>query len=254
MGKWLSINSERTNRIGFSLSLEKELTNWSWPWKIERIEGKNPMNRYDTSGLAEDMFEPGSNHEVLKNKLGITDKRTMDETESKALLSAFHRILGKYGADHRFSIADLCDMHRLWLGDVYEWAGKYRTVNISKGEFTFAMARHIPTLMDAFEKNVLNRFTPCSFESDAETIHAVSVVHVELLLIHPFRDGNGRISRLLAVVMGLQAGYPPFDFSCMEGDNRTRYFSAVQEGMRGSYQPMETIFKDVLSLSSTPRV
>ena len=103
--KW--IHSERTSRIGFFLSLEKELTKWRWPWKIERIEGKNPMNRYDTSGLAEDMFEPGSNHEVLKNKLGITDKRTMDETESRALVAAAHRILSQYGADHRFSIMEI---------------------------------------------------------------------------------------------------------------------------------------------------
>jgi len=45
------------------------------------------------------------------------------------------------------------------------------------------------------------------------------------------------------------AGLPPFDFSCMEGKNRNRYFAAVQSGMAGNYNPMESVFKDVISTS-----
>jgi len=47
-----------------------------------------------------------------------------------------------------------------------------------------------------------------------EVIKALAVVHTELVLIHPFRaEGNGRVARMLATLMALQAGLPPLDFS-----------------------------------------
>lgn len=69
---------------------------------------------------------------------------------------------------------------------------------------------------------------------------------MELVLIHPFREGNGRIARLLSVLMALQAGLPPLDFSEMQGANREKYFSAVQAGMDRNYQPMVEIFDRVI--------
>ena len=59
------------------------------------------------------------------------------------------------------------------------------------------------------------------------------MVHVELVLIHPFREGNGRLARLLAMLMGLQAGLPMLVFDEMEGVLREKYFAAVRrfEGM-----------------------
>jgi cell filamentation protein len=47
---------------------------------------------------------------------------------------------------------------------------------------------------------------------------ALAVVHVELVLIHPFREGNGRTARLLAVVMGLQAGLPALFFENLRAE------------------------------------
>jgi len=77
-------------------------------------------------------------------------------------------------------------------------------------------------------------------------MHALAEVHTELVLIHPFREGNGRISRLLATIMALQAGRPPLDFSRIKGRKKTEYFAAVQAGMERNYRPMEKIFRDIL--------
>jgi cell filamentation protein len=44
--------------------------------------------------------------------------------------------------DQRFTAADIRRMHRLWLGEIYVWAGEYRQVNMAKGEFMFAAANH----------------------------------------------------------------------------------------------------------------
>ncbi|HSO81390.1 Fic family protein, partial [Thiocapsa sp.] len=73
---------------------------------------------------------------------------------------------------------------------------------------------------------------------------AIAVVHVELILIHPFREGNGRISRLLAGVMALQAGWPELDFTSWDA-NKDAYFAAIQAGLE-NYEPMRMLVKQVL--------
>jgi cell filamentation protein len=72
------------------------------------------------------------------------------------------------------------------------------------------------------------------------------VVHTELILIHPFRDGNGRCARLLAVLMGLQAGLPLLDFGGIRGDEKHRYINAVHAGLDQNYKPMTQIFQRVI--------
>ena len=67
-------------------------------------------------------------------------------------------------------------------------------------------------LMAEFEQAPLRQFTPCHFSTVSALAFAMAVVHVELVLIHPFRDGNGRVARILSILMGLQAGLPALDF------------------------------------------
>ncbi|MEC4676200.1 MAG: Fic family protein [Nitrospirota bacterium] len=167
------------------------------------------------------------------------------EAEQYALVQL--KLMGMYSREHRFSAADICTIHREWLGDVYEWAGQFRNVNISKGDFTFARARHVPQLMKNFEKDVLKKYTPCIFTCDDEIVAALAVVHTEMMLIHPFREGNGRAGRLLSVLMALQAGRRGLDFSGIRGKKRQEYFSAVQAGMGQNYEPMKAVFRSVLS-------
>jgi cell filamentation protein len=75
---------------------------------------------------------------------------------------------------------------------------------------------------------------------------ALAETHVELVLIHPFREGNGRFSRLLCVLMALQAGLPFLDFSAMGGDRKSEYFHAVQKGLDRDYSKMTSIFVEVI--------
>ncbi len=138
--------------------------------------------------------------------------------------------------------------HRRWLGNVYAWAGQYRTLNMGKDGFQFASVSQIARLMDALDKEFLTKYTPCVDMSDEQLIEAIAVVHIELILIHPFREGNGRIARLLANVMAMQAGKPELDFSIWD-KNKTAYFAAIQSGM-SDYGQMKTLVK----LGGCPRI
>lgn len=202
--------------------------------------------RYDTSELIEAQFEPGSRGRVLKNLLGIKSRREMDQLEAEAHGRALKELLSKYNAAHRFTAADICKMHKIWLGGIYDWAGRYRQVMMTKDNFSFAAPAFIPQLMDEFEKGPLHIYTPCHFTTLVDVAKALAVVHTELVLIHPFREGNGRVARMLSIIMALQAALPPLDFSVISGKKRQDYFAAVRAGMSHDYEPMERIFRDVI--------
>lgn len=82
--------------------------------------------------------------------------------------------------------------------------------------------------MADFERGSLKRHTPCHPASPDRLAEALAEVHVEFVLIHPFREGNGRTARILAVLMGLQAGLPALYFDRLSGRRRQEYFAAVR--------------------------
>ncbi|MBI5560131.1 MAG: Fic family protein [Deltaproteobacteria bacterium] len=202
--------------------------------------------RYETSGLTENRFEPGSRGRVLKNLLGIRRKSEMDRVEREFFLRTLYGLTKTCDNNHRFIATDIKHFHNIWLGDIYEWAGKYRRVNISKGDFPFAAAAHIQSLMEEFENGPLKRHTPCYGMNETRLIKALAEVHVELVLIHPFREGNGRIARILSTLMALQGGLPILDFNGISGKKKEKYFAAVRNGLDRDYGAMEEIFKEII--------
>jgi cell filamentation protein len=99
----------------------------------------------------------------------------------------------------------------------------------------------------------LAMFTPCRSGNFEAIIRALAAVHTELVLIHPFREGNGRVARMLASLMSLQAGLPALDFGGVRAWKRQQYFAAVQAGVRRDYGPMERIFTSVIRRTSRKR-
>jgi cell filamentation protein len=193
-------------------------------------------DRYCVDGT-EGEFEPQSNGRVLRNLVGISTPEDMDELELGLLAQLYEEVLVHQLPDRALTAQDLRDWHRLWLGNVYSWAGQDRSVNMSKGGFPFAAAAQIPRLLDQFERQVLQRRTPCHEMSDEALTQAIAETHVEFIVIHPFREGNGRLSRLLADVMAVQAGREPLDYS--EWDtHKAAYIAAIHAGFSGDYAPM----------------
>ncbi len=71
--------------------------------------------------------------------------------------------------------------------------------------------------------------------------------HVEFILIHPFREDNGRISRFLLDVMAVKAGAQPLNCS-LWNEHKDYYFKAIQAGRDGDYQFVERLVRDVLEI------
>ena len=98
--------------------------------------------------------------------------------------------------------------------------------------------------MGNLDKEILSARTPCAGMTEAQLAEALAIVHVELILIHPFREGNGRLSRLLASVMASQAGSPELDFTHWD-KCKSQYIAAIQAGL-SDYEPMKSLFKRAL--------
>ena len=202
-------------------------------------------SRYDAVGT-EAEFQPGSHGRVLRNRLCISTVRELGCRESESLLAATQLTIDETRVDQRFTAYDVRRMHHRWLGDIFEWAGEYRSVNVAKGSFMFAAATQVPKLMRDFELGALCDYTPCQFESIGDQVKAIATVHAELILIHPFRDGNGRCARLLSVLMGLQSGLPPLDFGGIRGAKKRAYISAVHSALGRDYAAMIEVFRGVI--------
>lgn len=209
--------------------------------------------RYKAEG-PEAEFEPGSRGRVLRNRLEIISARKMAEIESFALVTATEKLIDDTRVDQRFTAGDLRRMHKLWLGNIYVWAGEYRQVNMGKDGFMFAAAAQVPRLMHELERGALHEHTPCAFVDIDKQARALAMVHAELVLIHPFRDGNGRCARLLATLMALQAGLPVLDFGGIRGKAKQQYIAAVHAALGRDYKPMIEIFRRVITRTLKSRI
>ncbi|CAM5184370.1 protein adenylyltransferase OS=Castellaniella defragrans OX=75697 GN=HNR28_001870 PE=4 SV=1 [Castellaniella defragrans] len=202
------------------------------------------MSRYEVSEW-QNSTQPGSGGEVLRNRIGIVSRHDMDAAELELLRKLYLFVLQDHLPAGVLTVRMIRDWHRRWLGNLYDWAGHQRSVNMSKDGFPFAAASRIPALLRIFERKVLAVHTPCTGFDVQVLARAIAVTHVEFILIHPFREGNGRISRLLADVMAVQAGRGPLDYGPWEA-GRARYIGAIQAGLGGDYTPMQSCVLDLL--------
>lgn len=194
--------------------------------------------------------EPGSCGRVLRNKPGIHRKREMDRAEFEALIRAQTDFLEQVTTETCFTTETLCSMHRSWLGELYEWAGDYRTVEMEKGGFRWPPAYRVAQNMATLEQSLLHRHTPCRPAPQNVVARRMAEVHAELLLIHPFRDGNGRLARWLADVMALQANLPLPDYRFRGRGSeyeRALYLAAVKQGYLTRYDDLTAFFLRALS-------
>ena len=133
---------------------------------------------------------PGST--VLKNKLGIDDDKKLVEAEREIttykLIELEHNpIPGELNFEY------LRKIHRYLFGDIYEWAGENRTIDISRGDI-FCMHELIDVCMNQVMDELKEEGFLNSLDKPA-AIKRLAYYIGEMNTIHPFREGNGRTQR-----------------------------------------------------------
>ena len=123
---------------------------------------------------------------TLENKLGITDSaelaRAEERISKKRALELFAN--GSLDSLPAGTLQALVFIHRYLFSDIYSFAGKVRKVNIAKGNFRFAPVIYLQAALEHIEQ-----MPQSSFEEIVEK-------YVEMNIAHPFREGNGRSTRI----------------------------------------------------------
>lgn len=192
------------------------------------------LSRYNVGG-----DESGA--ELLPNKLGLQTQYSLDNAEAILYVETYEYFLKKLKPVMLvFNVALLFEIHKLFLGTLYTWAGKIRTVEISKGTTLFCASKFIKTMLEDFEK-LLEAHVPTSKDSKKVAAEKLALIHCEFNAIHPFREGNGRTIRLFLDLMVLSCGYDFIDFT---KSSTKEYMEACIAGMKTDYSKMErVIFK-----------
>ena len=123
---------------------------------------------------------------ALQNKLGLTNEAELAREEEKISKT---KALALYdtGLLDTFEVgtfAGLAKIHKYLFGEIYDFAGEVRTVNIAKGSFRFAPVMYLHAALES-----IDRMPQATFDEIIEK-------YVEMNVAHPFREGNGRSTRI----------------------------------------------------------
>lgn len=172
---------------------------------------KTQTSRYSVSGNVEAQYMD-RRKTVLKNKKGIRKIRVLQLLEEEDLAKAYERLLREVRIDTLMTSELLQYIHRCIFGELYEWAGKWRTVKISKPGVTWPPPDFLHQAMDAFDRDILRRYPLSSLKDDHAFCRALAHIQGEFLSIHPFREGNARTIKLFTDLIAAQTDRPPLRY------------------------------------------
>lgn len=123
---------------------------------------------------------------TLENKLHITDSAVLAREEERRSKCKARELYdsGRLDMLEAGTVASLCEIHRCLFDEIYEFAGEIRTVNLAKGDFRFAPVMYLDAALANIEKMPQNTFDQ------------IIEKYVEMNIAHPFREGNGRATRI----------------------------------------------------------
>lgn len=163
----------------------------------------------------------------------ITTKADLDELEFANINEAIQKyFLGKLG-DKKvpLDVSWLLKVHREMYGKVWKWAGKFRTTELNIGSAPHQIHTQLKQLVDNFwywEK-----------ETKMEVLEKAARLHHGLVKIHPFKNGNGRWSRLITNIYLRKKEMPSIQWpeETLQADSpfRKKYIQALQKADQGNY-------------------
>ena len=155
---------------------------------------------------------------VLENKLGITDAVELARIEEKISKTKALKLFESGFLDtlEAGSFTALAQIHHFLFGEIYNFAGKIRSVNIAKGNFRFAPVMYLEVALKNIEDMP---------QSDYD---GIIEKYVEMNVAHPFREGNGRATRIWLDLMFKKGIRQVVDWNLVD---KAEYLSAMQRSV-----------------------
>ncbi len=146
---------------------------------------------------------------ALENKLGITDAVELARVEEKISKSKAIKLFESGFLDtlKAGSFLALAEIHTRLFDEIYDFAGKIRKVNMAKGNFRFAPVMYLEVALKNIEA------------MPQSTFDEVIEKYVEMNIAHPFREGNGRSTRIWIDLILKKELHQVIDWSCVDKDD-----------------------------------
>lgn len=199
-------------------------------------------------------YYPPSEHIYYKdsdipiNKLDIHDSQLIHELERELLLQSYEFFHTALEENTIFDKNYLISIHRHLFQKLYTWAGDYRTVNISKGTSMFCPYMNL----ESFSNDIFKQLEAENYLRDFESLvlresfaKRLAYYICELIVLHPFNEGNGRSLRLFFDMIVTYNGYEYIDYA--NTLNNDAFISASIDCMETDCSKMEEIILDGLS-------
>jgi cell filamentation protein len=186
-----------------------------------------------------DYFVDGD--EVLENKLGIVDPNDLKEAEQEIVANKSADILSE--TPKSFGLDYLLHIHKVLFDDIYDFAGKIRTVDIAKPDASAPFA--YTQFLDAESSRIFDELTNKNYLNGLdikEFIYEITNLAAQLNALHPFRDGNGRAIRLFLIMLADYAGYL-LDYSRVSADE---IISADKLAFEGHVKSLYSVYTKVV--------
>lgn len=167
---------------------------------------------YSINSIANDCYP---NSSVLINKFNIRDENKLNEMENAATIIRSIEWLAKT-KDISFNFNHYKNIHKYLFGDIYDWAGKVRNIDISKQGTNFCKYNEIEKTAKIVFDNLKNDNFYKNL-SHKEFIEKIVDFYISTNYLHPFREGNGRTQRVFLTQLINNAGYE-IDFSKIDKD------------------------------------
>jgi cell filamentation protein len=171
---------------------------------------------------------------VLKNLAGIRNQAALDVFEHEAMLQRAEEPT----PTGRLSVTHYRALHRHLFQDVYPWAGRFRSVRISKGGSMFCYPENIAGEMRRLFGELQRERFLAGLSAEAFAGKAAHFL-AELNAIHPFREGNGRTQLAYLALLSEKAGHP-ID---LDGTNPQDILQAMIASFGGKEDPLAAIIR-----------
>ncbi|MBP8251269.1 MAG: Fic family protein [Herpetosiphon sp.] len=186
---------------------------------------------YHSTGIEGNRLTLQETNLVLKEGIDISGKPLQDSIEVRSLGEAFDYLKQISEQNQTVREIDIRDIHGLLMRGQEEYSpGEYRKIGviISGSEHRPPEPIEVPSLMEKLI-DWINQ------SMDSNAIIVATLAHHQIAAIHPFKDGNGRVSRLLMNLILLKHGYPICNIS---RDSRPAYYDALGLADKGNYEPL----------------
>lgn len=177
------------------------------------------------------------------NLLGLTDKNEINEMEAKGIANA-ELFVFELDSDVLLSTTLILQIHKIAFGEVYDWAGKWRTGGVIVGQLIPPNPTLVLQAMYQFIYNL--NFKISISHNRTEHIDCLVYAHYEFIKIHPFNNGNGRTGRILMNIVAMKFGYQPLELYFRKGESRKLYIGAMKEADNGNYKKLSQLIGEEL--------